>query len=404
MSLRMIEGEPGSGKSYVAVNVLLVDALTKTDRHIYTNLPVNVESLLDYCAKTDARKDGFRDRLHKLEMAEKEIPQDVWDGMVESQSEHDQKEVSLGRKRIESKEFWWFISQNSYVFLDEASDLFDPLNFRKAPPSLGTYLRHHRHYKDTVYFFSQVYEKLDKQIRDLVETVISCSNSLKEPVIDWKYTAHIKHFHQFFVMREYRGRSISNKAIKYGSGIVPTRNVFPTKRGFKNYESFSKPETLAGKRLADPSAVSDDYEPRYSKRLIRFFGEMVPVGVIAFVVVWMAFGFLEGLKSLGKPTEVVAESMPESTKKEGEGEVEETEVSLSSSSSYEKEIQKNDKSRSKTNERVILSTPNWIKTSERKIYVGQTVGTNTVRRILLDGVELDTGSRIGFHQLLLSGQ
>lgn len=68
------------------------------------------------------------------------------------------------------KDFGSFhIPENSLVLIDEIGMVFDPRNFKDLKPYVRDIFKLQRHYKLTVYIFSQTWDDTDKKLRDLTD-------------------------------------------------------------------------------------------------------------------------------------------------------------------------------------------------------------------------------------------
>ena len=130
MSLHMVQGGMGAGKSYIAVNREMRSYLEDSDRPIYTNLPCDGEELdallLDLRSKT-VRQEVYRRRITFLPVAsgQKAVP------LFEDVRRNARGEVT-NRRLVAMKdddgevieadvlcEFWLFTRPNAVIFLDE---------------------------------------------------------------------------------------------------------------------------------------------------------------------------------------------------------------------------------------------------------------------------------------------
>lgn len=64
---------------------------------------------------------------------------------------------------------------NAVILIDEVSLIWDNRDFKSFPKHVGRYFRLQRHYKNTVYLFSQNFD-IDKKIRDLCDEMYLLTN------------------------------------------------------------------------------------------------------------------------------------------------------------------------------------------------------------------------------------
>ena len=256
MSLYLLDGLPGAGKSYVAVNFFLRDVLVNTNRPIATNLPINIDALINDIVLSKGKKfrkpierkkleDSIRSRITYLQDEDREVLNQT---TGQPTLGDDGKPLVLN----EIRNFWYFTKPNSYIALDESADLFNARNYRESGKSkLQTYINHNRHYKDDLLFIAQSYEDLDKQLRKKFRSIYRVTNSINENIFESRWMLGLKWPIQFFIIRGY---------IPQASRLIEQDQFksWPNSRGFANYQSFSKPESIDGKLVAGDDATSSD--------------------------------------------------------------------------------------------------------------------------------------------------
>ncbi|MDF9828671.1 zona occludens toxin (predicted ATPase), partial [Ereboglobus sp. PH5-10] len=125
MSLNIIYGLMGAGKTYYAVAEVVIDALKNSKRHIYTSLPLRIDPLILHCAgRNNAKRAEMAERLHILEDAEKPVFNDDGSPLLDGEGQ----QVRLN----EVKNFWRFTKPNSIIIVDEAADLWGARDFRET--------------------------------------------------------------------------------------------------------------------------------------------------------------------------------------------------------------------------------------------------------------------------------
>lgn len=265
MSLNLVDGIMGAGKSYVAVNFFMLDELRNGERHIYTALPIKPDVIAaDLAGGRPTKRREILERLHVLE--NKDSP--VYDGdgkpiMVPASKKPDAELVHLHLNEIRC--FWRFTQPNSVIILDECADWFnardwkDNANLGVEENELQSYVNHHRHYKDDLYVVCQNIDDIDKQIRTKFHHLYRISNSLKENMFEWRFLRGVKWPIQFFKVRVYHPRNLKEEAESFV--------VWPRAAGFRRYDSFSASERLPGKKLPPKEAASSDFGQTYWKRM-----------------------------------------------------------------------------------------------------------------------------------------
>jgi hypothetical protein len=288
MAINVMQGLMGAGKSYVAVNRFMPDFLLNTNRPIYTNLPLEVDKFLLWLApKNPVLREQLRARIFFLEDKDKEA--------------FDEEGKSLGTFHG-VREFWYFTQPNAVVFLDEVADIYDATNHRSRPVTLGSYINHHRHYKDDLFFFCQDRDDIDVKIRRKIQYVWTVRNSTKENMFGQvRWLRGLKWPVQFFFVKCYLGTDVLKLDARQIREVTTEQGflVWPKSRGFKNYRSFSASQSLPGKKLASDSQQSTDCDPSIWNKVkgvlpsLGLLGMLVIAGLVGAAVVGRSvFGLL----------------------------------------------------------------------------------------------------------------
>lgn len=142
MAIHIIEGVPGAGKTYYAVQHLLANYFSKdADGHYQPQGPVKIITNVD----------GFTLEHERLK--------DVID-------------ASGGVKRFFSKDFQGKVFEKHgpvIYIIDEAQMIFDRKFYDRE---VFSWFEYHRHFGQTIYLITQAASKLPKDVTCLVETVI----------------------------------------------------------------------------------------------------------------------------------------------------------------------------------------------------------------------------------------
>jgi hypothetical protein len=375
MALHSIQGLMGAGKSYVAVNKFLVDYLRESERHIYTNLPLNLEKFVAWVDPKPAKWPALRERIHILE-----------NKMVEA---FDGNGQSLGEKH-QLKEFWRFTQPNAVILLDETADVFNAQAWKERPEELTSYINHHRHYKDDLYFFCQDRDDIDVQIRRKIQYAWLVRNSLVENISNHPLMRGMKWPCQFFMVSCFSGPEVLGKNAAATVKVQPMHSfsVWPKAAGFATYESFSASQSLPGKMTAASGAKSGDYGRTVKSQWAAFFSRapmffaaaVAIVGVVA-AVLYVGAGMMRGTATSVGVSAAGAVSAGSNALQNAGGATNEAQVT-EAKETHEK---------SDTVERLVFVGPSYVRTSQRTYRRGHELSGRRISRIFADGVRFDGG-------------
>ena len=423
MSLHMVQGGMGAGKSYIAVNKEMLSYLESSNRPIYTNLPCDgdeLDALLLDVTRNPARREDYRRRITFLPSASGQMAVPLF-----LQEDRNSRGELIRRRlvplvdddgdKVEADvlcEFWFFTLPNAVIFLDELADIYNALDRASRPETLASYINHHRHYKDDLWFFAQDKDDVDTQIRRKVQFVFDVRNSVMENIWQNPWMRGFKWPVQFFICRVYLGKQVFNKSGDLRK-FEPQRGywVWPNRRGFLHYRSFSHSAKLGGKVVADDRASSSNLQTFWQRIGAWSSSAMVPVsyalavGLAVYLgirgVYWMANGapgesfnsyiFHDRDKRTQTNSAPVADlvgpvvpPVPSSVLVSNPAVV----VAVPPASVHKPE-------------RVVLVTPRAVVTTDRRIVVGDTLGDRVVSGILLDGFQFSNGEQCRFRDVLL---
>lgn len=449
MAMDAITGNMGDGKTFTVVNVFLADALQNTNRPVYVNLPCDGDQLdffLAWCFKRPSNREAARARLHFLEPGESEafedyyvevswktkegepLPLDAWPRNVERAlakglqrverpmpwpesefqlSEYRRTGVELRRKSLGMKdrvaEFWHFTEPNALVILDETADLFNSLasgdkGQKDKRRVLQSYINHHRHYKDDLLFLMQATDDLDVQVRRKMRYIYVCENQKNVAMFNhWAFRG-LRWPVQHFLVRQFQARKVLGKGMDYDKfEFVNQFRVWPTRRKFKNYRSFSAAQMkgLGGKRGASESATSQDMDTPWQRVRQFFVNAANPLSVLVFIGVAIWFGLrmvygLAGITSADVANQIGGSKTNAVAKIENVGPVA---VHASGAASVETNAAVTNALPVAKPEKVRLVVANGFKTDLRWYRVGDNLRSHgAIKRVFIDGVECAAGN------------
>lgn len=298
MSLNIIVGLMGAGKSYIAVNWVLRDELKNGKRHIYTTLPLKVENIARAIGgKSLAKQNSIAERIHILEDVEKNpvdaagrpIMKRVCVRVGDTVTEHETNEPLLLN---ETRCFWRFTKPNSLIIVDECADYWEAGKAENKKLGIeagefGVYLRQHRHYKDDLWMICHNLSDIDPQLRRKFHYVWTIANSRNEPMFDNKWFRNIRWPVQFFIVRQYSAADVKKP--------MDTHHVQPLPDGYDMYDSFSAASRLPGKEMPPEEARSADYKPSLwgrVKEIARALRKILMVLLVLGVGGYVAFHWI----------------------------------------------------------------------------------------------------------------
>lgn len=385
MAINLIAGIPGSGKSYVAVNEFLRQWLENSNRPIFTNLPLAVDEagmfeVVKASTRNQAKRVAYAARIHLLKQERREVPS--W------------KDPETGEERPASvrdtlREFWYFTPPGAVIMLDELADIYPATGKGEAAPEmLGHYFRLHRHLKHDFYGFVQSKADVVAQLRRLVSYVFVITNSVKENMFDWWALRGVKWPVQFFRVRAYVASQVMDSPTLENVTVEPQEAflVWPNKRGFRNYHSFSRVGCLPWAQ-APADIETGDINQSWHQRTAGFMRQLpVLVAIVAALGIagwygWRGLAWLrdpKSAKAFHRPVEsavLVATNSVVQAKKEVETEAQKVMVAADET------------------EKLVLVTPELVRTTRGEYRVGDEMGGVVIARILLDGIVSADGSR-----------
>jgi hypothetical protein len=370
MSLQVIEGDKGSGKSYMVVNGFMADYLMDTERPVYTNLPLRLDNYIASLTRNVARQSKIRDRLVMVEERMSPVSDDIWLAWVKGAcgaclGEEPPTVIVIGKTRVEIgdiispelwalwkeearsqmrkgfvvepdphcvdllkegrirntlREFWWFLPENSVVFMDECADLWNAKNTEDRPGTLSTFINHERHYRLDIFVLCQSRADIDNQVRNKFNYVWIVTNSLTQKIGEHWLLVGMKWPVQFFKAVQYTGRHVSGKGgdLRRFEAAGAPRTIWSSQGGFRNYHSHSAAGSLPGLKTPGDAATSDDLRTPWQQVKPWVERLWLPVGyfgglIVGAIVMWkLLFGFMDATKGVvhvdqgKKPAGVVA--------------------------------------------------------------------------------------------------
>jgi len=287
VAISLIVGLPRQGKTLFCVKKIIA-YLEETDRHIYTNLPLNPDRLVRQIVKGGGRNplnqfDEYRSYLRRIHLFKsfssradyvkfrKKNP--LWlrevravkddflnvspvDAFSDVRRERFLLEYQVFRLFIPLRNivtFWIYHTRNAVGFYDEIYQFFNSIDYKDRTKDdlrrqLQLYNNQHGHYSDDLYLIAHVERQIDANIRDVVMYTYKCINSkyrniipesqIKKRPLIMNCFRGLKHMFQFFIVEGYQP-----------DATVPsdewTYRADPAL--FECYESQSTAENLKGK-------------------------------------------------------------------------------------------------------------------------------------------------------------
>jgi len=407
MAINAVQGLMGAGKSYVMTNVWLADVLVRSNRPIYTNLPLarldpkDPDSLFVIVAQL-FRSEMDRQRAQaRITLLRPMVLQPLGDDGEplsyipldeEGEPIKDALPVVLAKKH-QQREFWYFTKPNAAVFLDEVADIWSTEDRRDRPPEMKSYIRHHRHYKDDLWFAFQDKEDIDPDLRRKIQKLWVIQNSVRVNMFDSAWLRGMRWPVQFFMAKSYLGRSAVGKDEASLSTLQPQDSLWfwPKPAGFKVYYSFSQASKLAGKTSATEDDESSDMTKSWWPRVRDFFVNSAPllsmIGGVggAGVGAYYAYGVLMAGLVQSSPIDT---GKPTGTNTVGNlASANSTVASQDHTTNYPPAV---------VPEKLIFSSRTHIHTNKRTMKKGDSINGKTISDIGLDGVRFADGSAAGW--------
>jgi hypothetical protein len=341
MSVNLISGLQGSGKSFFCTRHI-IDQLVETDRHIYTNIAIHPDCIARIVLQERYQKTGgffygsnislILSRIHIFKaftcrsdyLRFKRFNPLYCSLHLERNREYDVSR-SGNQKLVfhlsEIFEFWDISYSNCLFYFDESYQFFKSSDGSKRDKDtkerrerLQTYILHHRHFDDDVYIISHKEEYLDKNI--LFGTRYVVRNMRNYPIIPeevlakywWlRLVGSMTRPYQFF-----RAYVFVGDEKKY----LSTRDVWPSSRIFRCYDSKAPAETL-GKVIThnQESAESGDYGRSYFKELRYWFRDNWTQLLLAFFVIYSVCSVLWFLFRYNVTPEMASSALGKKDKK-----------------------------------------------------------------------------------------
>lgn len=389
MALNIIQGPPGSGKSYIAVNELMRQWLENSNRPIATNLPLvrrkdGIFELVAQITRNPAKRAEMNSRIMILEDSFHDLGE--WTNPETGVTER------LGA-RHQQREFWYFTKPNTVIFLDELAEMYDAKDRSSQPETFASYCRLHRHYKDDFYGFAQDRRDVLAQFRRLVQYVWTVRNSTKQNMFPWWALRGIKWPMQFFMVRCYIAAEVM-ETVQFEDTRQPEESflVWPKGRGFKTYESFSKVGAMGWKESAKDTDSSSDVHQGWWLRVagfVRQSGTLVAMAGAAIVAAYMFWRMIQTM--LHPPKDLISSPKTAAVSSKGASvsagvpdRVSQSETNLPAGAASTGRIDP-------TVERLVLVGPRWFLTDKGEYHEGDSFGGGIIVRVFVDGLLLERG-------------
>jgi len=325
--LSVITGKQRAGKTFYAVQKVIIYYLLNSDRHIYTNLPIFPHEIAKYCSKSFLEIDSYMERIHLfIDFSRhyvryfKERDYVFW-----SFSRNNKKGKHLINKN-RARELWNVIQANSVVVLDECYEIFNNMDYQDSGKKdsrrqLLSFCRQHGHYKLDMFLISHQLSDLDRFIRNGTQYLYMIRNSKYSNMIDF-FTDNEKSFaHKMFRGFKWPIQFFIVDGFEYGE-VKPSDRwiVWPDKRIFEMYDSFSTSHELKMEK-SQSHQVSTDSKIDHKRNFLNYFGQSVNVFICVIaccVGVWFGWQAIKKMLAMNNKTfkgsNVVKDSNVESAK------------------------------------------------------------------------------------------
>jgi len=169
MSIHVILGKPGSGKTLYAVS-RVIEELANGDRNIVTNLPIRLPELNEYIQRKYPNRDCRV--VQRVRLLTDEQLREFWkyrqveDVPTEKQINGHHRSASLLVEEVQRVDVY---TGGVAYFLDEAHIAFNARDWANLGRGALHYLSQHRKLGDIVWVITQAPGNLDKQFRSVAE-------------------------------------------------------------------------------------------------------------------------------------------------------------------------------------------------------------------------------------------
>lgn len=251
--IQIVEGLPGSGKSFFCIDRLLLPAITRAHRPVYTNLPVRWRVLRAFLYKRGGSKlaglirpldaEGlirFAERFDtRARLVESLKAQRVDHYRVDALAD-----AQLGPTITDGEGLNW-IPRGSVIIVDEAQKWFPMANQSREPLAFMRYLSMHRHAWHKLFFVTQERGRISKNIRAMADKFWVVRNK-KEDCLAWgvrfKHVGLNAFGYAAYTADQLAGRTMETRPAE-NYVVFPT---FPSKRWiFRLYDSFTQSGSVA---------------------------------------------------------------------------------------------------------------------------------------------------------------
>lgn len=295
--LCVITGDQRAGKTFYAVQCIIIDFLKTSSRPIYTNLPINPDYILRTVEKNPLKRAKYADRI--------KIFIDTKFGSLRDFERKNPNFFRSHRKNIISavniRRFWDYIERYSVIVFDEVYEYFGALKASARDSEnmdtreqLLSFSRQHGHYETDIFLISHTLQDLDPFIRRGVNYLYHVQNSKYSNIFESKWTKGIKWgmiplVSQFFIIRGYENQS-KDYSDKWW--------VRSNQETFKCYNSFSNSSKIMKLGAAgDGSGGSLDTKIKgYQFR--RFGGQALISGTVLLSLALGVFLFIKLVYSM----------------------------------------------------------------------------------------------------------
>ncbi len=230
MAVLLVDGPPGSGKSFCCVR-WMVDILRNTERPILTNITINktvLAAVACYYERAKITLDTVRDYRKRLHIVGEEEIRNFWNLPA----------MKNGKPYM----------RNAAVFLDELHMYFRSSDWKSAEEELTDFLAEHRKGGLDFYCISQSKDRVLVDIRKMAEGCYFIRNSMTQSVYPGSWFGRVRWPVQFFILKyaPAEGGKMRMRNCQTSTSLMPWGNHKLIFRCYRSFAANSDFDALAG--------------------------------------------------------------------------------------------------------------------------------------------------------------